>query len=243
MSGPLYEKVALLDPAAPAQRILPLSDYPHLGAVLIVPILHLECATLARYWPIAWVAEGKGYDLVAIIGLHPTLGLAARLDGLAGDAIPLAVKAFPLLLGLPGPTGEAKVLIHALPDWVGEGEGEAAFDGSGNLTPAAIEKSDILWLFAAERTRTRAMTEALAAADGLGLWKLRFMFEDQSVENEGYYVVKASFLQDPRYTALAEEHGAPFISMVEHHILARYRVQDLADLLNAVPAPSPAEFV
>ena len=241
MNGSLYEKVALLDPATPRQRILALAEYPHLGSVLAVPILHIETATLARYWPIVWIPDGESFALAAIIGLRPKHGLTAHLEGLAGDAIPLAVKAFPLLLGPSAETGDAKVFIHAMPDLANDSAGESAFDSSGNLGPGTAAKADILWLFAAESAKTRAMTSALVNAGGLGVWKLRFQFEDKSVTNEGYYAVEASFLQDPQYIALAGEHGPAFVAMIEHHILARPRVQDLADKLGAGRQMSEAE--
>ncbi|HEV7417268.1 MAG TPA: SapC family protein, partial [Tianweitania sediminis] len=203
----MYKNLVALDPSDPRQRLHALSHYEHLAQQRLVPIFFIEMATLAAFWPTAWVRQGDQVEAVAMIGFADQPPLAQRLAAHPPEATPLLLQAYPLCLGPASSEGSATVLLD-LSDAKG---GTALFEGD-ELSAPAQKRTDILWLVGAERDRARAWNAELEAADAFELWRLRLSFDDVDVNNSDLHVISPRFLASDAYVSLAARHGPDFVS-------------------------------
>ena len=229
ISGPLFSAPQPLSNRTVAEVALSPAEYGHLDALLVLPIAHIEVATVARHLPIAFVRRDAAVSMVSVVGLRAgrtILKVASEIDP---SAFPLQLKAFPLGIAGRDDDGRVRLVIEtasadALAPRV------SAFGIDGSLTQPLLDKADALWLYAAAEPATARMLEALDLDGAFTPWKIRLVFEDGAAPIDDLLTIAPDFRDRAGYIDLVRRFGSDLVLLVEHHLLSKSRINWLAFL-------------
>lgn len=205
------------------------ADYGHLAALLVLPIVHIEVATIARHLPIAFVRQGTRITMVAVIGLRAGRTILKVVSEIEPAAFPLQLKGFPLGVAGRDDSGRVRLVVETAPaDTLAPKA--SAFEIDGSLTQPLLDKADALWLYASAEPATSRMIEALAREDAFIPWKLRLVFDDGAAPIDDLLTIAPDFRDRAGYLELVKVFGPELALLVEHHFLSKSRINWLAFL-------------
>lgn len=232
ISAALFTSPRPLSPGTVSEVALPLADYAHLRDLLLLPVVHVECSTLARHLPLVFARNDSSISLCAMLGLRAGRTILSAPHGSRAAALPLLLSAFPLGLGGKDDAGRMR-LVAEQPPGSPLSALVPAFAPDGSLAPVLQDKADRLWVYAAAQNATESMLAALDAASALAPWRLRLVFDDGETEVGDLLTIAPGFLESPRYLELVAQYGSELVELVEHHYLSKSRIAQLAELAGA----------
>ncbi|GEP02300.1 hypothetical protein MOX02_03380 [Methylobacterium oxalidis] len=210
------------------EMIFDLRDYEGLEEILFSPTVAVEAKSLARHFPLVWRRIEDKFEFVALLSLSPLVVGANHLLA-PGLTRPLLMEAYPFAISVAaGEDGQSAVLIEAaVPKQ--ERQGTAVFESSGSFTGPAAHRMNALRVFASDRDRTAAYTQALAAEGLLEDWPLRLKIGEDGIEFGGLCVLARAPAQRERLAKIVTQHGFPFAELVTFHDLSLFNMQRLVD--------------
>lgn len=128
-----------------------------------VPLVVAELARAIPAMPIAFVAVGEQFRLVAVLSVTPAKNMFVAPDGRwLGDYAPAAIRSYPFRMLLPEGAPEPVLCIDRRCELLRENstEGERFFNSDGSIA-ASLEP---VLRFHAELERSRAVTQLAVAA-------------------------------------------------------------------------------
>ncbi|AWN41724.1 SapC family protein [Methylobacterium durans] len=211
-----------------SEIIFDLHNYEGLEEILFSPVVAVEAKSLARHFPLAWRRVGDKFEFIALLSLSPLVVGSNHLLG-PGLTRPLLVEAYPLTVtAVAGEDGQSSVLIDEVPHRP-ESSGNPVFTASGGFTESAAHRMNALRVFASDRDRTAAYTQALAAEGLLEDWPLRLKIGEDGIEFGGLCVLARAPAQRERLATIVAQHGFPFAELVTFHDLSLFNMQRLVD--------------
>ncbi len=229
ISGNLFAAPTPLSSRTVEEVALSPADYRHLEELLVLPIAHIEVATLAMHLPIAFVRRDAVVTMVSVLGLRAGRTILKVVSEVAPASFPLQLKAFPLGIGGRDDDGRVRLVAETIPTEPLTPR-MAAFSADGSLAAPLLDKADALWLYAAAQATTEQIIEALDLEGAFTPWKLRLVFEDGAAPIDDLLAIAPDFCDKPGYAELVRRFGAEVAVLVEHHLLSKSRINWLAFL-------------
>jgi hypothetical protein len=246
-----YEKPVLLERDKHRNlRVRPSTSFAFARKANSLYLAGAEFAEACKEYPIVFTRSGGAGGTVvpvAMLGLRARENLFVNEDGQwTGKYIPAFVRRYPFVLTeLAGQTNMGVCIDEAFPG-LNDTEGEALFDGEGNLTPFLKHAVDFLTRYQQEYRRTEAFCQRLAQAGLLTEMNAKADLSDGRTFTVNALLVvdekKLMALPDAVALSLFRAGELHLISM---HLMSLPNMKKLVDQMagrkaQLQPAPKPA---
>lgn len=212
-----------------------------------VPLVMAELSKAIPTVPVAFIAAGGAFQLVAVLSLVPGQNMCVTPDGrwLLGY-MPAAIRAFPFRMLLPEGGAEPILCIDERCELLpGEAsDGEAFFNADGSIS-AALEP---VLRFHAELERNRAVTQlavgALQQANLIVPWTITIRSGDGERAIEGLYKIDEAAMNDLPVDAFDKLRAVGALPIAYGQLFSMNQLsvfRTLADMqAKLAPQPAPA---
>jgi hypothetical protein len=220
LQSSIYACVRPFDPQDGNARIFAPVSYSLVRHAQLVPIVHSEVLSLARWFPVCWLMP----DTVATAVVVRTL----RSDGTGQPAgspdsmasLPLALRAYPFVVGAAA--GEQHFLDATIPDAPSD-IGAPIMSPAGKAGPGAQLKLQAQAAFDQALPLSQAMTDHLVANDLLERWPLDFDIDGEQVKVDDLFVLKSSELASEKMHQFIESFGVIAATFLGAHRISLFR--------------------
>lgn len=193
----------------------------------LLPLHAGEMGQVAASMPLALHHKAGQWQLVAVCGLSENHNLYIKDGQWLGQYRPLWLQTYPFAMM---PVGDKAYAVFDRDSGLlqSNGEGEAFFDGNGQLTPATAERVALLQTHFGRQQRTQQAVDLLVKLKLLVPWPEELM-KKTGQHVQGLHMVDekalhqlddASFLSLRKAQALPIAYAVNF-SMAQQHLLAR----------------------
>lgn len=227
MTASPYQRLRPLKAGDADARIHALEHYPHLGALMTIPVARIEFSVLAAHYPLLWQEGPAGVEPVVLGGLIPGKGLLTLRSGARRD-LPLLLLAYPFAAVY---TGGAEKVAMLIDDASAETDSaaEAVFQANGQLSPRAEQCGRALQIYLSERAATLAISAALASEGLLVPWRAGLVFTDDAWRLDGMMCCRRDAEESAGFRRVLDAFGVRAALMVEAHRISLMTLQALAD--------------
>lgn len=150
---------------------LPREGYAFAAHQPVANVLLAELTRLLPHYALGFIAQGEGYQPVALLSLDGQTNLYVAPNGKwLGSYVPASLRGYPFTLA-KAEDGQQVLAIDAR--HLSDDQGEPLFDGDGNLGQPVAKTLDFLQQCERNRQVTQAAAKALADAGLLEPWPLQ----------------------------------------------------------------------
>lgn len=224
-----------------SKRWLRPNGYTFAAREAVVPVFAAEVSKAAMSLPLAFIARGDEYQVVAALGLAPGQNLFVAQDGRwLGNYVPAALRSYPFCLANT-PEGQQVLCFDTDSGLLSDGlAGEPFFNADGTPVTVVAEMLDFLGQLEANRSATAAACAALQAQKVIVPWDIRVQSDGSENKVEGLYkvdVAAMSALPDGEFVTL-RQNGA--LALAYCQLLSMQHLSTLADLAKSHAAAAQA---
>ena len=227
-----------------SKRWLRASSYAFAAKDAVAAIDAHELPKAVLSMPVAFLAAGAGYSLVAVQSLSPGQNYFIALDGRwLGGYVPAVYRGYPFVLGTDT---EGKQLLcidedsglltdGAAPDAAPAGipSGEAFFTDDHQPTPAISEVFGFLTQAATQRQGTQLVCAVLQKHALIKPWPITVQAEKGEQNVEGLFCIDENALNQLPTEAFLELHAAGALPVAYCQLLSMQHLPSLAQLAKA----------
>jgi hypothetical protein len=189
------------------------NGYEFARARAVVPLFSTEMDKAALAFPTAFLAEGEGFMLVALMSLDNERNLFVASDGRwLASYIPAALRGHPFAL-LDDQKGDKVLCIDETSGLLLEDtSGESFFDDAGEITEPIRKVMEFLTVIEAHRTATARACAALSEAELIVPWDITLKTDNGEQKIEGLHKideVKLASLPAATFEGLRQAGAVP----------------------------------
>lgn len=224
-----YEEPTPIDTRWGHHRIFAQSAYPVVRNARFVPVVMAEAQDLARWFPLCWRVEPD--DVPVLCAFRSLLdggrGLPADA-GLQGEALPLLLQAFPLVVPDEESIARKQILAdRVIADQPGD-IGAPLLGEDGKFTKPARHRAKLAVSVANALPATRDFSQALAAGGFLKPWPVDLdLGNGQRATFSDLLILDPDRLSDARLHRELVATGAEAALLIASHRLSLFRMSAL----------------
>lgn len=191
------------------RRYLPRDGYHFAANLSVASVLLAELSKLLPHYALGFIAEGEGYQPVALLSLDGQTNLYVAPNGKwLGRYVPASMRGYPFTLADTEDDQKALCIDQAL---LASDQGEPLFDDDGNLDPKVAQTLDFLKQCDTNRLVTLASTQKLADAGVIEPWPLHITRKEgrEPLKIDGLYRVSGKALNALEADVYATLRGGP----------------------------------
>lgn len=227
----LAEKPLPLVGDALTRRIYAPEAYNLVRTSRIVPVVHVEAARLAAFFPLAWSRRTGTPELVALRSLIADQnGQPPR----ARRCLPFLLFAYPFVHGPPDAAESAPFMLDDVFADEPTDVGASVMTPDNKPSLGTQLRLDSLDEFSQHLPLTSAIGRALAEHDLLEPWELRFNIEGQAIEIPGLEIARQAAFETGRYAPLISSLGLPAAQLLALHRISLFRAGILLTMAKSV---------
>jgi hypothetical protein len=236
----LYERPTPIKDTWGHHRIFAPASYRRLRNLPLVPVVHTEAMTLARFFPICWAATGSGLVLSALRSLtDDALGMPP-IARTPVAALPQVLQAYPFVVPESAAAMDGALLADRVIAEDPTDIGAPILMANGKLSRAAAARTRLALKLGRTLVATRTLGGTLSDAGLLEPWPLQFdLGSGRSVDIGTLSVVSRSRLDDPALHALVLDHGVDAGLFISAHRMSLFRVPALLAAAKAAVGAAP----
>ena len=213
------ERPIVLEGEALARRIYAPVAYRVVRDTAVVPIVMGEAFRLASFFPVVWRRREGDFELVVVRGLMDEN--AAQPAGFRGIH-PLVLQAYPFVLGRQSDEPGPRLIDDAIADAPTDiGAPVTAPDGRPSL--ATTLRFRMLDLVERQLPATRALADALGAAELLQPWELTFDIEGEQIGIPDLFIARQDAFDSGAYCDIVGRHGPAAAELLALHRISLFR--------------------
>ena len=233
----LYENPRRLTSEWGHNRIFAPEAYEHVRTRQLVPIAHTEALTLAAHFPICWQARQNRFELCALRSLlddgrgHPVK------PTYTGGALPLALRAFPIIVTAPS-SGSDEIWIDDMLADRPTDIGAPLLMADGRLSRGTVLRIQAATALRQSIDQTQRLTEALADGGFLEPWPLSFDLgqDGAKIQRDDLLVVRSAALSTPGMLRFLHAFGVEAAMFLTAHRISLFRTSILLQAARAAVA-------
>lgn len=209
-------------------RIFAPEAYELVRTLQLVPIVHAEALSLAAYFPIVWrVRNGEAVLCVLRSLLAGGLGHPVKPTH-AGDALPLALRGFPVIATAPTTGGDEIWVDDVVADRPTD-IGAPILMEDGRLSRGAAQRVQAIARLRHAIDMTHRLTAALTSRRLLEAWPLDFEQASggQRIRFDDLMVVRPLASPDPVLIEHLREFGVDGATFIAAHRISLFRISIL----------------
>jgi len=235
----LYENPRRLTSEWGHSRIFAPEAYAHVRTRQLVPIAHTEALTLAAYFPICWQSRQGRIELCALRSLLDDGRGHAVKSTYASGALPLALRAFPVVVTAPS-GGPDEIWIDDMVADQPTDIGAPLLMADGRLSRGTTLRIQAATAMRQSIDQTRRLTDALVDGGLLEPWPLNVDLgpDGFKVQFDDLLVVRASALPTPDMLRFLRTFGVEAAMFLTAHRISLFRT---SILLHAARAAATKE--
>jgi hypothetical protein len=200
-----------------------------------------ELVDAALALPTAFLPEGGGYTMAAVLAFEQNRNLLVAPDGRwLGRYVPAALRTYPFAIGRTEDGNEVLCIDESSGLLASDGQGERLFEEDGTLAPAVAEIMQLLANIEANRKLTAAACAALQSANLIEPWPIALKTNEAEKRIEGLFRISEAALNalpEAQFAAL-RNHGALMVAYAQ--LFSMRNLPSLAHLAQAAAA-KPAQ--
>ncbi|MBK1707689.1 MULTISPECIES: SapC family protein [Marichromatium] len=218
-----------------ARRWKRYDSYAFARGAALVDVVAAELPKATMSLPLAFVRQGEGFALSAVLGLAPGRNLCVTQEGrwVGGGYIPAALRGYPFRLVRT----EGDQLVLCIDEDSGlltdDPEDEALFDDEGKPSAAITKVLEFLQQVETNRQTTARACAALAEAGVIAPWPIKVQGDEGEREIEGLFRVDEAALNQLDAETLAGLRASGALSMAYCQLLSMQHLQRLGLLAKA----------
>lgn len=213
------------------KRWLPRTSFSFAANDAVALLLASEVARAVHSLPIAFVKQGEGYTLVAVMGLEPGQNLLVTPTGQWQDFyMPLGYQTGPFRLGHDD-SGNSLLCVEDTTGLVSDtAEGERFFDEDGQLSESVNAALTLLGQIEASRKITEKICTLFTKHGLIEPWNITVDGATPGQRVEGLYRINEPALNALPSEAFLEIRQSGALSLVYCQLISMYNLKNLAPL-------------
>jgi len=207
----------------------------------VAPLVVQEMPTACMHMPIGFVDTGKGFQLVAVLGLQKDMNLWVTPEGRwVGPYVPAVYRGYPFTLARS--EDERRVLcVREDSGLVTSSGGEPFFDEKGEISQPLKDVMSFLEQVAVNNQKTLALCALLAKHNLIQPWNVTLKFNEEERALEGLYRVDEAALNQLPSEDFDVLRKAGALPLVYCQLLSMQHLRRLGQLADKHAARATAE--
>lgn len=224
-------------------RWIKYSNYLFAQPDAVAPVLLAELTQVIPYYPMAFVAQGQGFQLVALQSLKPGQNLYLNAEGKwRVPYVPSIYRSHPFMLAPKNDT-ELMLCINEASEFVQEGgeEGQLLFNEKNELSEPVVEVLNFLQHCHANKKATQQAVDLLAQHKLIVPWPIEQAQEDTTTLVKGVYHIDANALKQLDGETLAELNQKSALELAYAQLYSKPRLKGFEQLAKLNKQEQPVQ--
>ena len=216
--------------------------YKYIANASFAPIVLAEMTKAALTLPLAFMKQGDGFILGAVLSMAPERNMFVGPDGAwLGQIIPAAFRGYPFALTPKADSQEMILCVDEASGLLSDTEGEPFFDAEGNAMASFKAIMDFLLALHQSRIATELSVAVLGQSGVIIPWPIKIRTDKGEQTMEGLFRVDEQALTSLADDAYLKLRGSAALSIAYAQLFSMQNLQVFEHLekFHAQKSPKP----